>query len=195
MNNMLYGLDIETDTTTGGLDPTTSEIIAVAISTADGTLQKVLSGLSERELLTQMHSYLESLPAGVVVTWNGSSFDLAFIEARAAIHGIATGWTLSESKRPAKYTPVGGHVVRAVLGRHAHVDIAYVYQEFADQNDLTWSLKPVATELGLAPVEVDRTRTDLLSQLELDAYVASDARCTAALAAKLSPQQLAAAVD
>jgi hypothetical protein len=54
--------------------------------------------------------------------------------------------------------------------------------EYATDNNVKWSLKPVARSLGMDPVEVDRANTHLLSQEVLAEYVASDAVVTARLA-------------
>lgn len=194
MDSMLYGLDIETDTTTGGLDPSTSAIIAVAVSTADKTVQQVFTG-SEPTLLADLHNFLNELPSGIIVTWNGSSFDLQFIETRSKMFGIATRWELNPSKRPPKYSPVGGTPVRAVLGSHAHADIAYAYQETANTLNVPWSLKPVAVAFGMNPVEVDRENTHLLTASELHDYVVSDAYVTAVLASRLTKYELDSCVD
>ena len=73
----LIGLDIETDTTIDGLDPRQSSVLAVAIS--GGGIEAVLDGPDERSVLVETDRLLASIGAGVLVTWNGSGFDLPFI--------------------------------------------------------------------------------------------------------------------
>lgn len=191
---VLYGLDIETDTNTGGLDPTTSSVIAIAIADADGGSQFVFNG-DELGILTGLRELLFELEPATIVTWNGSSFDLAFIVERCKVHAVELGWNLWESRRVTKYPAVGGVGRRATMGKHQHIDIAYPYQPIAAKLGVAWSLKPVASALGLAPVEVDREHTHLLSAAELEEYVASDARCTAILAARLDEEELKLWVD
>ena len=73
----LIGLDIETDTTIDGLNPRQSSVLAVAIS--GGGIEAVLDGPDERSVLVETDRLLASIGAGVLVTWNGSGFDLPFI--------------------------------------------------------------------------------------------------------------------
>jgi DNA polymerase elongation subunit (family B) len=181
----IYGLDIETDTAINGVSPHESSVISAAVASADASVCKVFDASSEYALLEELLSCLEGLEPGVVVTWNGSGFDLAFLAERMRIIGLAHPWTLWPSSRTAKYPPVGGHTVRAKLSSHIHADIAYAYKELAAENAIEWSLKPMARHLGHDPVEVDRAATHLLSASELRAYVASDAVVTAALAEHL----------
>ena len=78
-----YGLDIETDTTVNGLDPTQAEIVAIALTmpySSDGDV--VLTG-PEHQMLRDLDQLLQELPAGVLVTWNGAAFDLPFLAERA----------------------------------------------------------------------------------------------------------------
>ena len=182
----IYGLDIETDTAINGVSPKDSSVISAAVATADGLVCRVFDAEPEHELLEQLLEFIEGLEPGIIATWNGSGFDLAFLVERMRIIGVPHTWTLWPSARPAKYPPVGGHTVRAKLTAHTHVDIAYAYKALARDVSIEWSLKPVARHLGHDPVEVDRAATHLLSQDELRAYVASDATVTALLAEHLA---------
>ena len=85
----LIGLDIETDTTIDGLNPRQSSVLAVAIS--GGGIEAVLDGPDERSVLVETDRLLASIGAGVLVTWNGSGFDLPFIATRARILGLSLG--------------------------------------------------------------------------------------------------------
>jgi DNA polymerase elongation subunit (family B) len=181
----VYGLDIETDTTINGVSPKDSSVISAAVASADGSVCEVFDAASERELLEQLLGYLEGLEPGIITTWNGSGFDLAFLVERMRIVGITHPWTLWPSARAAKYPPVGGHTVRAKLSSHSHADIAYAFKALATDCSIEWALKPMARHFGHDPVEVDRAATHLLTSSELRAYVASDAIVTAALAEHL----------
>ena len=77
----VYGLDIETDTASDGLDPRVARVLAIAVSSVDGEV--VFSG-PERAMLAGADRHLRRSPPGVLVTWNGSRFDLPFLARRAA---------------------------------------------------------------------------------------------------------------
>ena len=87
----LYGLDIETDTTTDGLDPAVSAIVAVAVST--DTRDHVFTG-SEPSILRHLDRLVSRLPAGLLVTWNGATFDLPFLDCRSRQVGVPLGLAL-----------------------------------------------------------------------------------------------------
>ena len=59
---------------------------------------------------------------------------------------------------------------------------------------MTCSLKAVARLAGLVPIEVDAARVHALAPAALEAYVASDARCTRELALRRWPT-VGSAVD
>ncbi|HZU71479.1 MAG TPA: hypothetical protein VE990_01790, partial [Acidimicrobiales bacterium] len=86
-----YGLDIETDTSRGGLDPRRCRIVAAALATEAYVV--VMTG-PEKRILANLDDKLARLPDGVLVTWNGSSFDLPFIADRAARLGLRLGLQL-----------------------------------------------------------------------------------------------------
>ncbi len=87
----LYGLDIETDTSIDGLDPTVGAVVAVAVSSAERDV--VLTG-DESLLLARLDRHLAGLAAGTIVTWNGASFDLPFLAERARRRGVPLGLRL-----------------------------------------------------------------------------------------------------
>jgi hypothetical protein len=178
----IYALDIETDTTIDGRDPSVAAIIAVAIAEPAGPIA-VLAG-PEKMVLEATIATLNALEPGVVTTWNGAGFDLPFIQERCALLGIDTGWEVVPTDLPGKYAPVGGRAARyrSKLGHHKHADIAWAWQQHCETNGVVWSLKPLAHSLGLEAIEADREHAADLSRAELFAYVASDAHVTAALA-------------
>ena len=88
---MVYGLDIETDTTVDGLDPAVAPIVTVALSN-DGS-DEVFSG-PEHAILYDLDTRLSELTPGVIATWNGAAFDLPFLSDRASLHGIPLGLRL-----------------------------------------------------------------------------------------------------
>jgi DNA polymerase elongation subunit (family B) len=172
---LLYGLDIETDTSTDGLDPRVSAVVAVAVSTADRDV--VLTG-PEAELLCGLDSLLADLPAGVIVTWNGSAFDLPYLADRGRVCGVPLGLRLTPDAAVPTRTPLPGHTgsYRARWGRHRHLDAYRVYRnDLKRLLDVSCSLKSVARLLGMPVVEVDTSRVHTLEPDHLAAYVASDA--------------------
>ena len=188
----LYGLDIETDTTIDGLDPAVAAVVAVAITGADFEL--VFDG-SESEILTRTDEALAGLSPGVIVTWNGASFDLPFLAQRAAKLGCELGLRLQlDPQIPGRHQPLAGHPgsYRAAWFDHRHLD---GYQLFrADVGvclGLSCGLKPLARFVGLPVVVVDRERIHELTDAARREYVASDAHLARRLVAR-RPAALAA---
>lgn len=180
----LYGLDIETDTSADGLDPGVARVVAVALSSAnDGEV--VLTG-SEAGVLRALDQHLASADPGVVVTWNGSAFDLPFLATRAAVVGVALGLELAWD--PAAYrlgrTPLPGHLgsYAATWYDHGHVDAYRAWRALLDP-ETSCGLKAVARAEGFDPVEVDDiTALHDVPLGELRRYVASDATLARRLA-------------
>lgn len=184
----LYGLDIETDTASGGLDPRTSAVVAVAVASERG--ERVFVG-PEGEVLASVDDHLRGLPPGVVVTWYGSAFDLPFLADRAVATGVATGLRLvPDPSIPMRRTPLAGHLCayRARWHGHAHLDAYRIYRGAAALLGVSGSLKSIARMAGLDPVEVDRSRIHALGAEELRRYVASDARLARLLALRRWPR-------
>lgn len=184
-----YGLDIETDTTVDGLDPTQSAVVAVAVTAPFG--EEVLTG-EEPELLTSLDELVLGLPPGVLVTWNGSSFDLPFLAERARRTGVEISLQLQEdpslSGRRRGSLPGHPHPYRAAWGPHRHLDGYRLYRaDVGHTLGLPCGLKPMARLVGLTPVEVDRTDIHSLGPEELHEYVASDARLARELVMRRMP--------
>lgn len=195
----IYAIDIETDTaplteeetalgyTSRGLVPSISRIVNIAIASSKGTI--VLDG-EEKDILTNLEQYFKTASPGMVVTWNGSVFDFPFISDRARLLGVPLGLTMTPN--PAivpKYVATPGHAggYNAEWTREngtslGTIDIAYSFKGFAEENDIIWSLKPMATAKGLDPVKVDASKIHLLSKEQVNEYVASDALVTRTLA-------------
>jgi hypothetical protein len=185
---VIYGLDIETDTTVDGLDPVRSPVVTAALSTPDG--DEVFTG-AETTILGALDDRLRALPAGVLATWNGAAFDLPFLADRSAACGVALGLRLAPDPTGLPgHDPLPGHAgaYRASWYGHRHLDAYRVYR--ADVGPLlrvSCSLKAIARLVGLAPVEVDRERIHDLPASALAAYVASDARLARVLAERRWP--------
>ncbi|HET9442738.1 MAG TPA: 3'-5' exonuclease [Acidimicrobiales bacterium] len=173
----LYGLDIETDTAAGGLDPGRAAVVAVALS-SDGIGQLVLTG-AEPALLAALDAHLAELAPGVLVTWNGGAFDLPFLSTRAAAAGVRLGLELAwdgAGHRPGR-APLPGHVgsYAATWHGHRHLDACRAWRRLSEPGE-PCGLKAVARSQGLEPVEVDDPGgIHRLPLGDLRRYVASDA--------------------
>ena len=181
----LYGLDIETDTTTNGLDPSVAAVVAVGLSSEAGG-DVAFTG-AEAQVLADLDAYLATLPPGVIVTWNGASFDLPFLADRAATHGLELGlsilWDPALRKRR---DPIPGHIgaYRARWHTHDHLDAYRAYRRLTDDPELSCALKAVARREGFDPVAVDCEQIHTLTLDDLVSYVLSDARLARLLAAR-----------
>lgn len=182
----IFGFDIETDTTTNGLDPRVSRVTSIAVWSP--TAQCCITEEDESVLLTGFARVLTDLRPGVVVGWNSSCFDLPFLATRAEHCGVELPIRLVADPgiRP-KYgfTPPHSSGYRAEVAHHQHVDVAYAYQDIAASLGVAWSLKPVARALGIEVLEVDRERMHELSPAAIASYNVSDARATCLLATRL----------
>jgi hypothetical protein len=179
----IYGLDIETDTLIDGLDPAVSPVVLAALSTPEG--DTVFDG-PEPSLLATLDARLAALPPGVVVTWNGATFDLPFLADRAAAAGVPLGLRLVPDPTVVLGRgPLRGHegAYRARWHAHGHLDAYRLYRgDVGRVLRVSCGLKTIARLVGLTPVEVDRERIHELPRSVLDAYVASDARLARLLA-------------
>jgi len=174
---VVYGLDIETDTTENGLDPRVAAVVTVAL--AGPGYEEVFTG-PEALLLADLDDCLAQLEPGVIATWNGAAFDLPFLADRAALRGLPLGLRLQhDSAITMRRSPLPGHrgAYRASWFDHGHLDAYRLYRgDVGPALRISCSLKSIARFVGLVPVEVDRTKIHDLSNEALHAYAASDAR-------------------
>jgi DNA polymerase elongation subunit (family B) len=179
----LVALDIEADTSVDGLDPHVSSVTEVALSTTTGS--RVFAG-AEPALLTDLESYLASLPPAILVTWNGHTYDMPFLATRYRRLDLPTTLSIAlDASIPIKYTPLPGyaHACRAHWGQHHHVDICQLFAITAQEQGVPFRLKPVARAvLGIEPIEEDRANLHLLSPARRARYATSDTEITLALA-------------
>lgn len=185
---VVYGLDIETDTSTDGLDPRVAPVLTVALSM--GSHDETFSG-RESTLLCDLDERLRSLPPGVIATWNGSAFDLPFLAYRAALHRLDLGLRLllDPGLRTSR-APLPGHpgAYRGAWHAHRHLDAYRLYRsDVGPVLRVSCSLKSIARLVGLTPVEVDRERVHDLSHEALHAYASSDARLARVLTERRMP--------
>ena len=158
-------------------------IVAIAVSGAETDV--VLDGPDERTMLVELDALLADLHGGVLVTWNGSGFDLPFIATRAEALDVPLGLSIRyDPSIPGRHDPLPGHPGR-VRGRwHAlgHIDGYQAYRaDVGRVLPVSCGLKSLARLVGLPLVEVDRSAIHLLSEAERRAYVASDAMLARAL--------------
>jgi DNA polymerase elongation subunit (family B) len=185
---VVYGLDIETDTTVDGLDPAIAPVVTVALSSPG--FDEVFSG-SEAGLLFDLDQRLAELEPGVLATWNGAAFDLPFLADRAQINGVGMGLRLrADPSIVMRRAPLAGHTsaYRAAWHGHGHIDAYRLYRgDVGPALRVSCSLKSIARLVGLAPVEVDREHIHDLSREALHAYASSDARLARVLTERRWP--------
>jgi uncharacterized protein YprB with RNaseH-like and TPR domain len=184
---VVYGLDIETDTTADGLDPRVASVVTVALSLPGH--DEIFSG-RESTLLFDLDQRLRDLAPGVLATWNGAAFDLPFLAHRAALHQLDLGLRLLRDPTLTVRDPLPGlaGAFRGAWHRHTHLDAYRMYRgDVGPVLRVSCSLKSIARLVGLAPVEVDRTRIHDLSREVLHAYASSDARLARVLTERRMP--------
>ncbi len=181
----IYAFDAETDTSRGhGLNPLKARITDLSLSTEAG--DEVFSDADEADLLTAFDDAIYDLPPGLLLTWNGTHFDLPFLDTRFDRNGLLHhGFSFIPTPAyPPKYELLPGHdsgltaTYACKTGVHAHLDIAYAAKAIADREHIKWALKPVARALGIDMIELDRTHLERYSEEERRAYVGSDSRGT-----------------
>lgn len=201
----IYALDLETDTSGGGgLDPQTAGITECALTTGDGDTVLSAAG-DETGMLIALDDTLAALPPGLIVTWNGTFFDLPFLRTRTSIRRRACDpaakrlrdfgmQLIPQPDLHPRYDYLNGHACgyTAVWQRrdhrdapHQHLDVSFAYRQVADALGVRSGLKPVARALGIEVIEVDRARMHLLTDAERIAYASSDTRATRELALRL----------
>jgi uncharacterized protein YprB with RNaseH-like and TPR domain len=134
----------------------------------------------EHALLADVDERISQLEPGVIATWNGAAFDLPFLADRAALHEVPLGLRLQHDRAiTMRRAPLPGHrgAYRASWFDHGHLDAYRLYRgDVGPALRISCSLKSIARFVGLAPIEVDRTKIHDLSNEALHAYAASDAR-------------------
>lgn len=178
---IVYGLDIETDTTHDGLDPAVAAVRAVALS--GPTTDELFVG-EEADLLRALDARLADLVPGVIATWNGATFDLPFLADRARLLDVDLGLNLCLDRRlTLRRIPLPGHAgaYRGTWHGHGHVDTFRLYGSRPGAG-LRPSLGPLTRLLGLGVPTRRPLRNHDLTNEALHAHAPSDARLARALA-------------
>jgi DNA polymerase elongation subunit (family B) len=162
-----------------------SPIVGVAL-VGEG-VEVVLDG-PEPQLLAALDRSLAALPPGVLITWNGSAFDLPYLADRAERVGAALGLAIRHDDTIVlSRDPLRGHpgAYRARWYEHRHLDGYRLYRSEIDPGSgLSCGLKSLARHFGLDVVEVDRARIHELTADELRRYVVRDAQLARELVAR-----------
>lgn len=176
----VIAIDIETETGgEKGLDPSKGPISAIGLYGKE--VEEAFMG-QEVDVLESVEKYISSLtPGTLLVGWNSSVFDIPWIYDRMKRNNIPT--TLRIEYDPTlwvKYSPTPGYSggYQAMWGHCAHTDL---FQKLhLDGVELPkGGLKSYARqELGVEPIEVDRTKMEVLTEEELRNYVLSDVEIT-----------------
>ena len=182
----LYGLDIETDTSIDGLDPTVAAVVAAAVASDQHT---TLFRGDEATILRALAEHLRNLPLGIITTWNGTAFDLPFLAERAQRLGIDVGLDPAFASSDGS---LENHVAATWFG-HRHLDGYRLYRaDVGRALPVSCGLKRMARLVGLDPVEVDTARIHELDPDLIDRYVASDAELARALLIRRWPSGVSA---
>jgi hypothetical protein len=185
---IVYGLDIETDTSHDGLDPAVAPVRAVALSRRGG--DDLFVG-DEATLLRALDAHLASLPLGVLATWNGAAFDLPFLADRARLLGIELGLHLRLDQRlTLRRSPLPGHAgaYRGTWLGHGHLDTYRLYGADVPHGPRT-SLRSLGRLLGIGSAghECRPAPVHALTNEALHACAPSDARLARVLAERRWP--------
>jgi hypothetical protein len=184
----VYGLDIETDTSVDGLDPSVARIIAVAVAGPGGV--RVFDDRDEALLLDRVDWHLASLEPGVLATWNGGAFDLPFLADRCRANGVRAGLRLTLDPTIPVRHPLPGHqgAYRGSWHGHAHLDAYQLFRaDVVPALGVSGGLKTIARLCGLDPVELRAPALHTYAKDQVSAYVGSDARCTRELVLRRWP--------
>lgn len=171
----MIAFDIETT----GLDPNVDVVRAISWAKS---YEAGVFWAEERELLYQFDDFLAEQRSPRIVTWNGHEFDLPFLAARIDLNRLVCGLMTFPTGEVGKY---GNPLYTGTWHSRLVEDIAPEYKQYAEQNGVKWSLKPVAESLELHPVQVPKEvllGEDLYPVLP---YAVSDAIVTLRLALKL----------
>lgn len=175
----IYGIDIEIDASHGGLDPTASPVVGVALSACG--FEELFVG-DEPKLLAALDRRLAALPPGVLATWNGATFDLPYVADRARCLGVELDLSLCLDRQLTDgRATLPGHrgAYRARWGAHAHLDTFRLYDATSTGRS---SLRTLARLVGLSRSGGAQPRNDDLANEVLHANPASDARLARVLA-------------
>jgi hypothetical protein len=182
-------LDIETT----GLNPSKDRIISYALW--EPTYEWFEYADPDKREVTATHYYdpeqwlLWNMPVKVaghpVVTWNGDEFDMHFLMVRAGEQDTEVdGLHLHPlGRQKGKY---GGQLWRATWYDQPVIDVAPWYRNFAERENIEWSLMAVGQRLGLEPYDLPKSiyagrGLRDLPESELEMYNLSHARMTYAL--------------
>lgn len=139
----MVGSMIIFDIETTGLDPASCQVrcfAALDISSGDITLRIASGSHGEKRLLRDLRDLLVRYDSWS--GWNIEEFDIPFISERCGIHGLDF-----PPLEPLGLTGKYGKERYGVSG-HTTVDLAYAYQDRAEQLGIEWRLQAIAQVYG-----------------------------------------------
>lgn len=126
---LIYGLDLVTNTEGPTIDLTSDRIVAVGLSTEAG--EELYEG-DEAELLTMLDQRLEMLRSGVLTTWGGSVLALPLLAGRVTALELDLSLRVfpDDRRNPRNGVPAISGFDKPMWGAwhtHPHLDLARVY--------------------------------------------------------------------
>lgn len=166
-----------------GLDPRVSEVTTISlVDTAERIT--ILDGGSDLDLIEDFVR-LNGESTGILLGWNSTFFDLPFMKVRQTgrapskdfIFSSYPNWMTPKYGYPewADYIGFGEWSFAQVGQKSTHYDLAPLFKNFAERNEVKHSLKPVCDFLGIKMIEVDASKMHDLTRAERIEYNLSDA--------------------
>lgn len=81
-----------------GIHPVFSKIIVIGLKDSSQNVIKILRNEDEETLLKEFWEIIENVNPDRIITWNGYSFDIPFIEVRSRLNGIKISYEINTNK-------------------------------------------------------------------------------------------------
>ena len=169
MNNTYTVIDIEST----GLNSFTDRIVLIGVSDYNGN-QVIYESKNEDALLDRFMLYVERdmRPNNhIITTYNGSSFDVPFIVARALHHGFTGGaqllklrhldlmWIVKKYMQTQRYRSPTGQLKLTSIAKFLGIDVP--------EDDFSGKDVPILFEAGKIQPIIDHCKIDLQITLQM----------------------------